>query len=289
MNFTTKALRYYKENPAAYQDKCHSIQDAAQKFDWKYSIETWIELMEGAGAPRDSQSAGGTGQDEREHTFWPELPATAADSELQTVFNNIYRTRGFGGSESFSGPGSTMAKTERLRKELPEVLRFLGVKTIIDAPCGDMNWIRYLEYNFDSFFGIDVVPELINRLRTEFPPSNFHFEVSDICHQTLPKADAILCRDCFVHLPYSKIWDAVRLFRLSGTHILLTTTYPDKTNQDVLIGGWRPLNLEAEPFLWPAPIKLIGEVFSENADQWDNSKCLGVWDLSLLPDSPPNG
>jgi glycosyltransferase involved in cell wall biosynthesis len=44
--FVVATLRYYKDNPAAYRDKCRAIQDAAQKFDWQYSIGEWIELIE---------------------------------------------------------------------------------------------------------------------------------------------------------------------------------------------------------------------------------------------------
>ena len=38
-SFTANTLRYYKENPQAYVDKCHAIQDAARKFDWCYVID----------------------------------------------------------------------------------------------------------------------------------------------------------------------------------------------------------------------------------------------------------
>jgi glycosyltransferase involved in cell wall biosynthesis len=46
--FTVETLRYYKDNPAAYRDKCHAIQEAARKFDWKYTIDEWVELIEAA-------------------------------------------------------------------------------------------------------------------------------------------------------------------------------------------------------------------------------------------------
>ena len=51
--FCVDTLRYYKENPAAYMEKCCSIQEAARKFDWQYSIGEWIELIEGARSPRE--------------------------------------------------------------------------------------------------------------------------------------------------------------------------------------------------------------------------------------------
>ncbi len=44
--FTAAMLRYYKDNPAAYVDKCRSIQEAARKFDWQYAIGDWVALIE---------------------------------------------------------------------------------------------------------------------------------------------------------------------------------------------------------------------------------------------------
>jgi glycosyltransferase involved in cell wall biosynthesis len=63
-SFTTVTLRYYKDNPAAYVDKCRSIQEAAKQFDWQYSIDAWIQLIEAAKpagnqTARPTKSAGG--------------------------------------------------------------------------------------------------------------------------------------------------------------------------------------------------------------------------------------
>jgi predicted O-methyltransferase YrrM/glycosyltransferase involved in cell wall biosynthesis len=57
--FTAATLRYYKENPAAYFDKCSSIQEAARKSDWQHSIGEWIELIETArpASTRPSQTS----------------------------------------------------------------------------------------------------------------------------------------------------------------------------------------------------------------------------------------
>jgi FkbM family methyltransferase len=55
--FTVETLRYYKDNPAAYRDKCFAIQEAARKFDWKYTIDDWVELIETAMAGRRTDPA----------------------------------------------------------------------------------------------------------------------------------------------------------------------------------------------------------------------------------------
>ena len=117
--------------------------------------------------------------------------------------------------------------------------------------------MHHLKFDFDLFVGVDVVQELIERLRKKKWPEQFHIQQGDICEQILPSADAILCHDCLVHLPLSKISDAIRLFKKSSTKYLLTTTFPGRENRDIRMGDWRPLNFQADPFWWPASIRLI--------------------------------
>lgn len=68
--FTSATLRYYKENPTAYVDKCRAIQQAAKIFDWQYAISGWIELIEMAVSPHSilSHSAYG-GNNNEEYQF----------------------------------------------------------------------------------------------------------------------------------------------------------------------------------------------------------------------------
>ena len=51
--FAAATLRYYRETPAAYVDKCRAIQEAARKFDWQYSIDAWVEFIEATGKHGD--------------------------------------------------------------------------------------------------------------------------------------------------------------------------------------------------------------------------------------------
>ena len=57
ISFTAATLRYYSENPAAYVDKCCAIQEAARKFDWRYSIDAWVELIKATGADGDDTAS----------------------------------------------------------------------------------------------------------------------------------------------------------------------------------------------------------------------------------------
>src|SRR6266852_6651558 len=67
--FTVETLRYYKDNPIAYQDKCHAIQEAARKCDWKYTIDEGVELIETAMAGRRTDPTADTVTGEYEFTI----------------------------------------------------------------------------------------------------------------------------------------------------------------------------------------------------------------------------
>src|SRR4029078_7931160 len=58
----------------------------------------------------------------------------------RTHFTRIYQRNTFGGLESLSRGGVTMEQTATIRQEIPALLRELGAKSLLDAPCGDFNW-----------------------------------------------------------------------------------------------------------------------------------------------------
>jgi hypothetical protein len=192
-----------------------------------------------------------------------------------SVFNAIAQQNSWGSQESVSGPGSTLGATETLRARLPAALTGLNIRSLVDAPCGDMNWMRHVQYAFERFVGIDLVPSLIDKLRSAKFPAGFHFQVGNIVTDILPAADALLCRDCLVHLPFAAIHEAKRLWKLAGFGYVLVTTFPEHAiNEDCAAGEWRPLNMQAAPFLWPAPDLVIPEAGSPYGD-----KVLGAWAL----------
>ncbi len=88
----------------------------------------------------------------------------------------------------------------------------------------------------------------------------------------------IFCRDCFVHLSYADIAKATNNIKRSGSRYLLTTTFGRKSNHDIITGDWRPINLCAPPFNWPAPVEIIYE--DESGDNHD--KAMGLWRISDL-------
>ena len=95
----------------------------------------------------------------------------------------------------------------------------------------------------------------------------------------LPKADLILCRHCLTHLPNLLVQRALRQFKRSGSTYLMTTTLPGlRENQDTFTGGFRPLNLELQPFQLPAPLMLVEDCVDQTLDVG----LLGLWKLAEL-------
>jgi hypothetical protein len=65
----------------------------------------------------------------------------ASTRSRERLFTNIYRSNHWGGADSVSGGGSDLEQTSALRAALPGVLQRLGVRTLLDAPCGDFHWM----------------------------------------------------------------------------------------------------------------------------------------------------
>ena len=189
------------------------------------------------------------------------------------VFRGIFVDNRWDGTESVSGPGSTMAASANIRAVLPGLLHELGVKTFLDAPCGDAFWISTCFPLDVHYIGADIVPEIIERNRLQRSELG-EFRVLDIISDDLPHADLILVRDCFIHLPNAWVRKALANMRRANIRYLLTTTSPDlAANADIEVGGFRPVNMQAAPFNLPPPERLIVE--SEAAH-----KQLGLWRLA---------
>lgn len=200
--------------------------------------------------------------------------------EEKSIFSDIAAHNLWGSGESISGPGSTREFTKSLRAGLATLLGDLQIRSLVDAPCGDLNWMRYLSYRFERYTGIDIVPEIIHRLRQMPHLPGYHFQTGNIVTDILPAADALLCRDCLVHLPFAAIQDALRLWRLAGFRYFMTTTFPRHANNaDCNYGDWRPLNLQAAPFNLPEPHALIPD--NDGLGPPYNDKALGVWKLEV--------
>ena len=201
----------------------------------------------------------------------------------EEVFSHYFHRNSWGDPESLSGPGSTTEYTANLRRELPALLARLGVRRLLDAPCGDFNWIGEVADAVPHYVGVDVVPELVERVRAAHGSERRTFIRADLARDPLPRADVILCRDGLVHFSFGEIRAALRNFKRSGAEYLLATTFVDTArNVDIRTGGgWRDLNLQEPPFSFPPPLELIDERCTDYGGRY-RSKRLGLWRLDAL-------
>jgi len=203
-----------------------------------------------------------------------------AGLDLAQRFQRIHDTNLWGAPESPSGLGSELDATAVLRTELPRLLKKLGVTSLLDAPCGDAGWINRADLGV-RYVGVDIVPALVERLQNRAAAGEIcgEYHLADITRDQLPRCDAILCRDCLVHLSFANIARAVANFRRSGAAWLIATTFPVwQVNRDCEDGDWRALNFECAPFEWGPPKELVNENCMEAGGGW-RDKSLGVWRL----------
>jgi len=197
---------------------------------------------------------------------------------LRERFERIHATNLWGAATSPSGLGSEVGATSALSTALPRQLRELNVRSLLDAPCGDAQWINRLGLELD-YIGVDIVPAIVNALQQRAAAGDIagRYLLADITADSLPRADAVLCRDCLVHLTFAHIERAVDNLRRSGATWLITTTFTAwQVNHDCEDGDWRPLNLCRPPFGWPPPAALLDERCDEAGGGY-RDKSLGVW------------
>lgn len=208
-------------------------------------------------------------------------------TDREERFTKIYHQNIWGGIESKSGKGSDSNQTATLQIQLIELVNKLGIKTLIDAPCGDCNWISSTISNMTitKYIGMDIVSDLINNLQTQYVANKtMQFKQCDIVTDILPEGDLLLCRDCLVHLSNEDIKSFLQNFYNSQIPYLLTTTFIKKRNYSHYAGSelrlWRPLVLWQEPILLPRPSEMFFEGCTE-IDTKDNEsysdKSLGLW------------
>jgi hypothetical protein len=125
------------------------------------------------------------------------------------VFTEIYRRNIWGYQETVSGGSSTLHYTEQLRQTLPALIAELRIGTLLDAPCGDFNWMSDVELPVKHYIGCDIVPLIVQNARIRHGRPGREFRTLDLCHDPLPDADLLLCRDCFIHLSEDMIFLAV--------------------------------------------------------------------------------
>ena len=171
-----------------------------------------------------------------------------------------------------------------IREEFPLLLKELGVRTILDIPCGDFFWMKDLPLDVDRYIGADIVRNLIAANRKKFEARGKRFIVLDLLSDSLPTVDLILCRDCPARFSHNNIKRALTNMKKSNSRYVLTsTTISRNENPDITTGSFRPLNLQIAPFSFPDPITIFNDqCLYGNSIYFDKS--LGLQEIKNLPE-----
>jgi len=210
--------------------------------------------------------------------FIPSKKEKLENEERKNTFNTIYGEKRWG-DDNLSGGGSSIDYTQNTRSVICKVINDLNCNSMLDAACGDFEWmplvLKQMKSDF-KYIGCDIVPSLVEQHKNQYP--QYEFRQVDFVNDKLPECDLIFCRDALQHLPIADIKKALRNFSKSGAKYLLTTThirYPKwKNKRDIRVGQCRDRNLLLEPFNLPNPVVIYN-------DSEISNKFLGLWELPL--------
>lgn len=216
--------------------------------------------------------------------MYPHIDLGSERHLTESLFASIYKydlwhdrevSVEYGGSSS--GPGSSLRNTSVLRLMLPDLIEHLGVKTILDAGCGDFNWMKELDLRGVKVLACDIVPEVVASNNKRYASTNIEFFCMDIIRDVIPNVDLILCKDVFIHFSLPSVLKSIRGMKNSGSTYLLTNH--DKTlqsNVDTATSNiGRSINFRLPPFDFRAPLVVLEDLLQPWA-------CLGLWALAGL-------
>lgn len=188
--------------------------------------------------------------------------------DLDAIFLHIYNSNLWKDDESRSGISSSISNTENIRREIPKIVEKFSLKSILDAPCGDFNWMKEVAFPEGfHYIGADIVAPLIDSNRKSYEvPGKRTFLVADITRDPLPEADLFFCRDCLFHLSSADINKVFDNFLASGIKYIMTSTHINHgefVNAEIYSGNFRRIDLFAPPYNLPADVLARVEDYHE--------------------------
>lgn len=187
------------------------------------------------------------------------FPRTADQTAAQ-VFDGIHEANHWGSSESLSGPGSDVERASAYVEQMLALMKRRGFTSLFDAPCGDLNWMSgAIDRGGFRYQGGDISRHAVAAARCRRP--DLTIDLFDIRTDPFPDADVWQCRDCFLHLSFDDIWQALENFSRSNIRYALISTFTARylRNIDIETGSSRYLDLQRPPLGFRKPEVSIGD------------------------------
>ncbi len=167
-------------------------------------------------------------------------------------FEKIHEQNLWNSKETKSGEGSEIDYTKNLRNHLPNLIEKYEIKSIVDAPCGDFNWMKLVLPKVNiQYTGLDIVETIVRENQKQFASDKINFSQADICRNPLPQCDLLIVRDCLIHLSFEDLNRFLQNISQSKYKYLLTNSYivkEDFINRNIITGDGRPIDIFKSPF-----------------------------------------
>ena len=203
---------------------------------------------------------------------------SSLNGALADRFTEAFEQNTWQDGESVSGPGSTLRYTSELRATLPAMIRALGCASMLDAPCGDFNWMKAVDLSGIAYTGADIVPGMIAGLQAAHPQHSFI--CLDLTKDAMPRADFVMIRDVLFHLSNADVVRVLQNFVQSGSAWLATSHSFDVTEMVDVVSGpttFRPVNLTTPPFLFAQPDHVLKDYAPGFLPRW-----MGIWPRAAI-------
>ncbi|KNC85788.1 hypothetical protein SARC_02051 [Sphaeroforma arctica JP610] len=153
-------------------------------------------------------------------------------------------------------PESTLSATKSLRKGMGRLINKFRIKSMLDAPCGEMTWMpAFLEEYGDGvhYTGCDILSSVVRRGNKHIATSGSEFIRCDLT-TWLPndgEYDLVITRNTLHSLSDSLVMDALHVVKDSKIKYWLVENYNGTHANHELpegVNAHRPVNLFTYPF-----------------------------------------
>ncbi|MGD0142845.1 MAG: class I SAM-dependent methyltransferase [Rhizomicrobium sp.] len=163
------------------------------------------------------------------------------------VFNRIYSNDLW---RHGSGAGSTEKNTVSYRWFIQNFIRSNNILSVVDIGCGDWQFSRLIDWGHTKYLGLDV-SDVVLANTTKFSRPGIEFREMDALTDPLPTAELAIVKDVLQHWGNDDILNFIPKLSAFRMALITNSFHPaglqDK-NKDIPTGGWRTVDLAAEPF-----------------------------------------
>jgi hypothetical protein len=174
-------------------------------------------------------------------------------SNLRTHFERILTTKSWGDGTGF---GSDPKNVPHYIPFLQEMLRELEIRTVVEVGCGDWQVGRDIDWSGINYFGVDIVPELIERAASGCRRQNVRFICGDALSLDLLQADLLIAKDVLQHWTTEEILAFLpNIQRYRYALITNDVEAPElRPNWEI---RWHPVDLTKPPYCLLGRLRLV--------------------------------